>query len=107
MAIGLVGSQIAALAYLLFDTRRLVGINVLRPVAYPAATAALTGLIGFFFLRPVVTSLPMLLLLGAVLLAGYSAAIYALDGKSLRNEGLSALRLRRSGPAATGNTDAR
>ena len=107
VAVALVGSQIAALAYLLFDTRRLVGINVLRPVAYPAATAGLTGLIGFFFLRPVVTSLPMLLLLGAVLLAGYSAAIYALDGKSLRNEGLSALRLRRSGPAATGNTDAR
>ena len=107
VAVGLVGSQIAAFAYLLVDTRRLVGINVLRPVAYPAAAAALTGLIGFFFLRPVVANIPMLLLLGAVLLAGYSAAIYALDGESLRNEGINALRLRRRGPAATGKTDAR
>ncbi|MCY3800011.1 MAG: oligosaccharide flippase family protein [Chloroflexi bacterium] len=95
VAVGLVGSQIFAFAYLLFDIKRIVGINVLRPVAYPAAAAALSGLIGFLFLRPVAANIPMLLLLGAVLLAGYSAAIYALDGKSLRNEGLSALRLRR------------
>ena len=95
MAVGLVGSQIFAFAYLLFDIKRIVGIKVLRPVAYPAAAAALTGLVGFLLLRPVAANIPMLLLLGAVLLAGYSAAIYALDGKSLRNEGLSALRLRR------------
>ncbi len=106
VAVGLVGSQIAAFAYLVFDTSRLVGINVFRPVAYPAAAATLTGLIGFFFLRPVAASIPMLLLLGAVLLAGYSAAIYALDGESLRNEGLSALRLRRRGSASTSNIDA-
>ena len=106
VAVGLVGSQIVAFAYLVFDTSRLVGINVFRPVAYPAAAATLTGLIGFFFLRPVAASIPMLLLLGAVLLAGYSAAIYALDGESLRNEGLSALRLRRRGSASTSNIDA-
>ena len=95
VAVGLVGSQILAFAYLLIDVKRLVGINILRPVAYPALVAVLTGLIGFFFLRPAAANIPMLLLLGAALLAGYSAAIYALDGKSLRNEGLSALRLRR------------
>jgi hypothetical protein len=42
-----------------------------------------------------------------ILVAGYAAAIYALDGESLRAEGLNALRLGRRGPAAAAEMEAR
>ncbi len=102
----LVGSQLGAFVYLYFITRKLLRRNVLRPVAYPAVVAAATGLVGFFFVRPITTNAPLLVLLSMILVAGYAAANYALDGESLRAEGLNALRLGRRGSAAAEETGA-
>ena len=54
-------------------------------------------------LRPLAVNLPLLLLLGLILMVGYVAAIYALDGKNLRREGLEALSMHRR-TRATGPT---
>ncbi len=107
VAVALVGSQFGAFVYLYFVTKRLLGLNILRPVAYPAAAAAVAGLVGFFFVRPLAANIPLLVLSSMILVAGYAAAIYALDGESLRAEGLNALRLGRRGPAAAAEMEAR
>ena len=103
VAIALVGSQAVALVYLLVLSRSLLGLNIFRSVRFPAAAAILAGSLGYFVLRPLAVNLPLLLLLGLILMVGYAAAIYALDGKNLRREGLEALSMRRR-TRATGPT---
>lgn len=102
VAAALAATQVAALLCLAPMARLTAGINVLQPVALPVVVAAAAGILGYLLLRSLAVNPALLVVSAAVLVAAYALAIYALDGKNLRREGATVLRLGRGGTRAPG-----